>query len=66
MMQITFKQSLACSIAFCNGTCCEIKLIIIIMKTHTHTVPYRKDQYSPFAIKGVWYLKVVTVFLIKV
>jgi len=24
----TYKQSLACSIAFCNGTCCEIKLII--------------------------------------
>jgi hypothetical protein len=28
MTQITYKQSLACSIAFCNGTCCEIKLII--------------------------------------
>ena len=35
MTQITYKQSLACSIAFCNGTCCEIKLI-----TNTHTYTY--------------------------
>jgi len=39
MTQITYtyKQSLACSIAFCNGTCCEIKLIIKKIYTHTHT-----------------------------
>jgi len=37
----------------------------MLKDTHTqyHT---EKDQYSSFAVKGVWYLKVVTVFLIKV
>ena len=34
--QVKYKQSLACSIAFCNGTCCEIKLIKK-MHTYIHT-----------------------------
>jgi len=40
-----------------------------MLKTHTHTHTWyhtEKVQYSPFAIKGVWYLKVVTAFLIEV
>ena len=42
--QITYKQSLACSIAFCNGACCEIKLIKTHKNTHTYTHKHTRAQ----------------------